>query len=514
MLETEAFKALTSLWSRQALPCSALTRVSFHGPPEPLPSAFALGTLSQATIAAAALSASIIHAIRTAQSHSPPHVSINSADAAAEFRSEQVATLDGEVGKVWDDFVGVYKAKNGWLRPHTNWSHHKQGLLHLLGLPLDAVKADLVTAFAQVDADEFAENAMKNGMVITALRSFQEWDSTPHGKKARELYDGPVKLTKLNNRPPKTLPPSSSSSRGPLAGVRVLDLTRVIAGPTAGRTLAAYGADVLWITAPHLPTLPPLDTDTSRGKRTIQLDLRPPSSDRDTFESLVRDADVVLQGYSPHSFPSSLGYTREVLLSLNPDLVVANLSAWGTGTGTGSEEGVRESESWEGRKGFDSLVQFATGVGVAEGTAWKRWKDEFGGEVLNPAGGENPARPLPCQALDHGSGYLLAFGIQAALYHRHTTGGSYLVENSLLLTALFLRSFSNPSSITADTFDRPLETTVELTERGQMEEMEGFGGKKLVAVRHAARIGREGEVEIGRGSAPSGYADDEARWLS
>lgn len=153
------------------------------------------------------------------------------------------------------------------------------------------------------------------------------------------------------------------------------------------------------MTAPDLPTLPGLDFATSLGKRTIQLDLRPsPSSpstltpDLATFHALVRSADVVLQAYRPGAL-ASLGLSLPTLLSLNPDLVYGNLSAWS------------EGGPWEGRKGFDSLVQFGTGIGEAEGRSWREWRRENGVEVERE---DVPAKALPCQALDHASGYLLA----------------------------------------------------------------------------------------------------------
>lgn len=149
--------------------------------------------------------------------------------------------------------------------------------------------------------------------------------------------------------------------------------------------IAAYGADVLWVTASHLPSLPELDADTARGKRTTQLDLRAGSPDRAKFVALVRDADVLLQAYRPGGL-ASLGFPIPELLEINPDLVYATLSAWG-------EEG-----PWSRRKGFDSLVQFAVGINEAEGRAHA----EHVGEEFQP-------KPMPCQALDHASGYLLAY---------------------------------------------------------------------------------------------------------
>ncbi|ORY77253.1 CoA-transferase family III domain-containing protein [Leucosporidium creatinivorum] len=482
MSSASAARALAQLWSKAGLPDDSLKAIALTGQ-DCLPSSFLLSEVAQATIGASALAAAQLLALRTGAPL--VQVTVDSKDAAAEFRSEQLATLDGEVGKVWDALVGQYRAKDGgWLRPHTNWKHHKLGLLKMLGLPETTGKKELARAFAARDANEVAEQAMKQGLVVTALRSFEQWDATPQGKVASKL-GGPVKLERLQPRPPKPLPPLNS--RRPLEGVRVLDLTRVIAGPTAGRTLAAYGADVLWVTAPHLPTLPGLDADTSRGKRTSQLDLRPSCpADRATFTSLLKSADVLLQAYRPGAL-ASLGFSTPELLEINPDLVYATLSAYG-------EEG-----EWSQRKGFDSLVQFAVGINEAEGRAY--------GEFVGRAEEEFEPKAMPCQALDHGSGYLLAFGIQAALHRRATEGGAFKVENSLLGTATWLRSFGRaPSSA----FSHPLETKEELQARGGIEELVGFSGGRLESVRHAARF--EG-AEVGWRSAPRGYNDVAPAWL-
>lgn len=159
------------------------------------------------------------------------------------------------------------------------------------------------------------------------------------------------------------------------------------------RHYLAYGADVLWITASHLPSLPSFDADTARGKRTTQLDLRVGSPDREKFVALVRDADVLLQAYRPGGL-GSLGFSADELLEINPDLCYATLSAYG-------EEG-----PWAWRKGFDSLVQFAVGINDAEGRAY--------GEYVGRAEEDFEPRKLPCQALDHASGYLLALVLFSA----------------------------------------------------------------------------------------------------
>ena len=195
--------------------------------------------------------------------------------------------------------------------------------------------------------------------------------------------------------------PRSDARSRPLAGLRVADLTRVIAGPICGRTLAAHGADVLRIHPPHLPEMPALAMDGGRGKRCADVDLRD-AGDRRAFDALIEGADVFVQGFRPGGL-ASLGCAPEAVAERRPGIVYVTLSAWG------------ESGPWAERHGFDSLVQTATGI-VAEGSAAKD-----AGEPV----------PLPCQALDHRSGYLAAFGAMAGLARRATEGGSWLVRVSL-----------------------------------------------------------------------------------
>ncbi|KPV77957.1 uncharacterized protein RHOBADRAFT_32544 [Rhodotorula graminis WP1] len=478
--------AAAELWAQAGLPPSALAHLSLPPSPSPPPSSFDVDAAAQAVVGVAALAAAHLHALRTRDDLSA--VTVLARDAAAEFRSQDLALLGGESAFEWDALAGAYKAKlGGWIRPHTNWRHHKVGLLDLLDLPHDASKAQLAEAFASRDADEVAEAAMDRGLVCTALRSFEEWDAHPQGRAALErARHGPVRFSTSAPRPPRALP--ASTSRRPLDSVRVLDLTRVIAGPVAGRVLAGYGADVLWVTSPSLPSLPGLDFDTSRGKRTLQLDLRSSPADRAAFERLVRDADVLLESYRPGGL-ASLGFGPERLRELNPDI----------------------GGPWSRRKGFDSLVQFASGFGEAEGRAWSEWRSGRADE--EDGTGEWAPRALPCQVLDHATGYLTAFGILAALYHRSTSGGAHLVTTTLLDTATWLRSLGRTDASTStEPFSVHLETQEELRARGGTARLRGWEGKEVEYVEHAARF--EGDVEVGWRTAPQAYADGAAEWLA
>jgi crotonobetainyl-CoA:carnitine CoA-transferase CaiB-like acyl-CoA transferase len=194
----------------------------------------------------------------------------------------------------------------------------------------------------------------------------------------------------------------------PLDGVRVLDVTRVIAGPTATKMLAAHGATVVRVEPPGFEDVPLLSVDTGFGKRRVALDLRD-ADDRVAFERLVRDADVVVSGFRPGAL-AGLGYDDAALRALQPSLVTASLSAWGT---TGP---------WAPRRGFDSLVQMASGIAAAG---------------MDAAHADRPV-PLPCQFLDHGSAYLLAFGVLRALDRQARGAGSATVRVALARTAAWL----------------------------------------------------------------------------
>ena len=195
-----------------------------------------------------------------------------------------------------------------------------------------------------------SRSAADAGLVVAALRRFDEWDQHPQGQAvARQPL---LQWTRLGNAPPRVLPPLSLQAR-PLQGVRVLDLTRILAGPVGTRALAAHGADVLLVNSPHLPNIEAL-AETSRGKLSAHADLREPA-DREAFEQVLGDAHVFVQGYRPGGL-QQLGYGAEPMAERHPGIVVVSLSAYGP------------SGPWSGRRGFDSLVQTASGFNMR-----KRW---------------------------------------------------------------------------------------------------------------------------------------------
>lgn len=397
---------LAALWQATGLDAAALDHAQLEGREPALPSSFAVGTAAQASMAAAALAAV---QIGCARGGAPQTVSIGMRDAALESCIHY--TLDGQRAEVWDKLAGLYRCGTGWIRLHTNFAHHRDGLLRLLGLPpgADTPREAVAAALRERDPLEFEQAATDAGLVVAALRHFEEWDR--HPQRAVLAAQPLVSIERIGSADPLAWPTLAPDAR-PLDGLRVLDLTRILAGPLATRTLAGYGADVLMVNAPHLPNIDAI-VDMSRGKRSALADLRR-SDDRAAFLAALRAAHVFVQGYRPGAL-AALGLDAAMLARERPGLVQASLSAYG------------DSGPWGGKRGFDSLVQSACGFNFAEGDA-----------AAAPDGIAQP-RALPMQILDIASGALLAFGVQAALWHQRTQGGSWHVKVSLARTAQWLR---------------------------------------------------------------------------
>jgi len=430
-----------ALWRGAGLDEAALRDISFTGAEPVLPSSFAVGTAAQATIGAAALAAAELWRLRSGRRQ---HVTVDMRAAAIEFRSERYLRVDGKVPKdYFDAIAGLYRCGDGrWVRLHTNLPHHCSGLLELLGCDHD--RAAVARTLQDWRGEDLEGAAAAAGLVVTACRSFAEWDAHPQG---RALAHFPLfSIERIGDAPVEPLPAAAR----PLSNIKVLDLTRIIAGPVCGRTLAAHGADVLLVTAKHLPGMLPLIIDTGRGKLSTALDLRQADA-RDTLASLARDADVFVQGYRPGAI-AAFGFSPQELAKLRPGIVYVSLCAYGY------------DGPWATRRGFDSLVQTASGFNAAEAEAF----------------GDNEPRALPAQVLDHATGYLLAFAAMAALIGRAERGGSWHVRCSLAQTGHWLRRLGR---IDGATCADPRSADV----RDLMEEApSGFG--TLTAVRHAATL--------------------------
>jgi CoA-transferase family III len=294
---------------------------------------------------------------------------------ATAYTSERHFRVSGEQVAAWAPLSGFFGCRDGFVRTHANYPHHRERLVGGLGIPdsADALRERL----SGLGAEEAEDLIVSAGGVAAAVRSEAEWRAHPHGSVV-----GSLPLLAEERR-------SEGAGRA-VAGARVLDLTRVIAGPVATRTLALWGADVLRVDPPGMPEIEWQHLDTGAGKRSCVLDVR---SER--FAELAAEADVLVHGYRPGALP------LDRVIEANPSLVVASLSAWGT------------AGPWAGRRGFDSIVQAASGIAMAE----------------SPDG----VRPgaLPAQALDHSAGYLLAGTVATALGR----GGGWSVATSLARVA-------------------------------------------------------------------------------
>ncbi|MFG2355577.1 CoA transferase [Streptomyces sp. NPDC048521] len=375
--------------------------------------------LARACVGACALAAAEL-AARRAGLGELPGVRVDDGAVAAAFHSERLLRIDGRAPVSFAPLSRFWRTADGWLRTHANYPHHRARLLRALGLPEALSVAEVAARFAELPALEAEEAVYGAGGLAVALRTPQEWGA--HEQAAAVAARPLVERARLDTAPARVLPPLDSTTAPllPAAGLRVLDLTRVLAGPVATRTLALLGADVLRVDAPWLPELPDQQADTGFGKRSATLDL---GTDRGGFEELLGSADVVVTGYRPGAL-DRFGLSPEALIARRPGLVVAQVSAWGA------------YGPWGGRRGFDSLVQVATGIAATEGSA-----------------GEPGA--LPAQALDHGTGYLLAAAVLRALTEQSYDGHSRCVRLALARTAHWLTDGIRPEPATGTPYEGP-----------------------------------------------------------
>ncbi|WP_158891851.1 CoA transferase [Amycolatopsis anabasis] len=394
--------------------------VAVTGNESVLPGPFRVAAAASASVAATTLAAAELLRLRGID---PGVVSVDARHAAAAFGSERYLRVDGgSPGSVWSSVSGDYRAADGWVRLHCNYPHHATAVARALGVPED--KAAVAEAVAGRDSWDVQEAVIAAGGAAAAMRSRADWLASPPGAALAGL---PLaELTPIGSAPPRDLPGADR----PLGGVRVLELTHVIAGPVAGRTLAAHGADVLHIGAAHLPTVAPLVVDTGMGKRSAFVDLRTESG-RDRLWELIAQADVLIQSFRPDSL-ARRGFGPAELAAARPGIVVVDLNAYGW------------AGPWARRRGFDSLVQMATGIAD---------------EGARVAGVDEP-RALPVQALDHATGWLAAAVAMTALRRRATEGGSWHARLALARTGQWLDSLGrkDPGHAEADITDLLTQT--------------------------------------------------------
>lgn len=392
-------ETLESLWSQAGCDPIGLDNVQIDGSDPILPSIFRVGEAAGATIAAVGAAAAELWRRRSGETQT---VNVDLRAAPTAFRSERYLKIAGQSpASPWGPISGYYSTVDGrFVQLHANFPHHQDGLLSLLRCRADrsAVKESLLD---WVGAD-FEDAATEGGLCVGLLRSREEWMSHPQGQAV-----APLPLFEIERIGDSDAEPLLQSTR-PLSGIKVLDLTRIIAGPVCGRTLAAHGAEVLRIGAPHLPFIPHIWLEHARGKRSAHLDLNK-VQDAETMRDLVRGCDIFLEAYRPDAL-TNRGFGAEDVHNMRPGAIYVTLSAYG------------HIGPWAERRGFDSLVQTVSGIGHAGAQA----------------AGVDGTLLLPCQALDHATGYLAAFGAMVALLRRAEEGGSYLVRVSLSQTGHWL----------------------------------------------------------------------------
>ena len=394
-MSSRSLSLTRSFWNALGGNPSGLERLRFVGEEE-LPSCFPVTDFASASIAAAALS---IGELLT-QGGRAPSVTVDRRLASLWF-GWSIEPIGWKLPSPWDPMAGDYRARDGWIRLHTNAPHHRAAAELVLGVHTD--QAAVARAVAGWTKGALEAAVVQAGGCAAEMRSTAEWLAHPQGRAVSLEPLVHVQVWRDETKHAGWVP---SPSR-PLAGIRVLDLTRVLAGPVATRFLAAYGAEVLRIDPPDWDE-PGVVPEVTLGKRCARLDLRV-AQERDRFEVLLAGADVLVHGYRPGAL-DRLGYDEPRRRAISPGLIDISLDAYGW------------SGSWLGRRGFDSLVQMSSGIAHAG----KKWQ------------GANRPVPLPVQALDHATGYLLAAAAVRGLVNRQIGGGATTARLSLARTACAL----------------------------------------------------------------------------
>jgi len=505
--------ALGEILAQAGLPPPRRGQIEIAGDDPVFPTRFRVGTAGAAVVAAAALAAAELWALRNGQP--PQGVAVDLRHAAAALRGARYLRIDDKPPKeIFDALSGLYQARDDrWVFLHCNFANHRQAALSVLGLPADSDRAAVAAAVRAHDGLAL-EDAVHGAAGCAALvRSAEEWSQHPQSAAVAALPF--LEIERIGDAPAEKLPAAGDR---PLAGIRVLDLTRVLAGPTCARTLAEHGADVLKVSGQHLPHSGEIEIDTGLGKLSSFLDLRQPR-DATTLAALIGEGrcDVFSQSYRPGALagrglgkllsfldlrqprdattlaaligegrcdvfsqsyrPGALagrGLGAAELAALRPGIVYVELSAWG-----------REGP-WARRRGFDTIVQCASGMAMVEG------------------GGERP-RLLPVSAIDYVSGYLMALGAMTALKRRAEEGGSWRVRVSLARTGKWIvdRGLLDPTAIAGVPGELP---------RDEIARIRVETPSVLGRVRHLAPVARMSETPARWARPPVPLGHDAPAW--
>ena len=408
-----------------------LSELEILGPLDPvLPSPIRFTEASVAGLSAVGLAASDLWELRTGRRQ---RISLETRQATASMAGTRYLKINNIQAKpeARPPGYGVFPSKNGrWNYLHASFSHHHAATIKVLGVPED--RQAVINAVAKWDGLELEEALLAAGGAGGMVRTKEEWAAHPQSAAVAELPL--IEFIKIGEAPPEKLP----AGNRPLSGIRVLDLTRVVAGPVGTRTLAEHGADVLRVGSKHLPHVDSQDFETGHGKLSTQIDLRQPA-EAEILRELVKQGDVFVQGYRPGAI-DALGFAPEDLAKLRPGIVTVSFSAF-------SHLG-----PWSKRRGFDTVVQTVSGI------SWRQ------GQVVP---GPTPGPQFyPVAAIDFLAGYVIAYGVMVALRLRATEGGSWMVRTSLAQVGKWLVDLGEVTGV--DLKKIPNEFTPEELKRWMM----------------------------------------------
>lgn len=391
-------RALQSIINGVGWRAAPIDALQIRPSPNVLPTDLPIGPLAGAAIGATGLAASTLWKLRGGKLQ---RVSVDTRAATLAMTSATYLRVNGQAVKSWDPITGYYPVRNGqWVYLHGNFAHLRDGLLKLFGVSNDP--AALRKALQHWSAADVEAAAGELGLCGVVVRTRASWETHPQALATAALPL--IEISKIGDSPPQ--PPLAGTR--PLSGMRVLDLSRVIAGPMAARTLAEHGATVMQVGAPHLPSIESLVIDTGYGKHSCAINLET-ALGVDALNGLIDKADIFLNAYRPGTLERR-GFSPANLAQRRPGVICVTITAFS------------RAGPWAQRRGYDTLVAATSGL------TW--------------SGTGNPAR-LPCQPLDYLTGYLGALGAMLALQRRALEGGSWHVQLSLERTSAWIREMTD-----------------------------------------------------------------------
>jgi crotonobetainyl-CoA:carnitine CoA-transferase CaiB-like acyl-CoA transferase len=436
--------------------------VDFDGSDPVFPTPYRIGTAGAGAIAAVGVASARLWALRSGRSQ---RIGVDVRQAAASLRGHKYVLVNGANPHSRDPITRFYQCGDGrWIYLHNNFPQLRERNLRVAGAAHEVPAIE--RAVAQWKGAELEEAIFGAGGCCGLVRSDDEWLAHPQG--ATVAAQPVLEIYRIGDAPPQPLPAGDR----PLAGIRALDLTRVIAGPYCARVLAEHGAQVMKIARRDLPNSGPLDIETGAGKLSAFLDLREPAG-AERMRALVREGDIFVNAYRPGALAAH-GFGPEALAALRPGIVYVTLSAWG------------HQGPWAARRGFDTVVQAVNGMAARSAVDGR------------------PAQ-LPVAAIDYISGNVMAFGAMVALARRATEGGSWAVRVSLAAIGHWIGS---GGLVDPAVFGRAPAELPQAALDGLLRRVEASMG----TVHYVPWVGRMAETPSGTLLPPLPLGSSEPRW--